>query len=123
MGSGFKVIGCRFGYNRSRGILIKASHGEVSGNQLEECWGEAIKVAPEYYWLESGSSDDVTIAENSIRGCHDAAIAVYAHAGSGEVAPAGVHNRIRITNNRIELARCRELWLPRPAGCCCKITC
>ena len=34
LGSGFVVKDCDFGHNRSRGILIKASKGEVSGNRI-----------------------------------------------------------------------------------------
>ena len=33
IGNGFLVKNCDFGDNRSRGILIKASHGEVAGNR------------------------------------------------------------------------------------------
>ncbi len=101
MGNGFRVVGCDFGFNRSRGILIKASQGEVRGNRLQECWMEAIKVAPEFWWLESGSSNDVTIADNQISSCRDVAIAVYAHANSGDIASSGLHNNIRIIGNEI----------------------
>ncbi|MHC4556586.1 MAG: ankyrin repeat domain-containing protein [Planctomycetota bacterium] len=101
MGNGFRVVGCDFGFNRSRGILIKASQGEVRGNRLQECWMEAIKVAPEFWWLESGSSNDVTIVDNRIHSCRDVAIAVYAHANSGDLASSGLHNNIRIIGNEI----------------------
>jgi hypothetical protein len=100
-GNGFAVKGCDFGYNRSRGILIKASRGEVSRNQLTDNWGEAIKVAPEYWWLESGSSNDLVIRGNVIRGCRDIAIAVYAFGGSRKIAPAGAHSNITIAGNRV----------------------
>lgn len=33
-GNGFVVKDCDFGHNRSRGILIKASKGEVTGNRI-----------------------------------------------------------------------------------------
>ncbi len=69
VGNGFSVKGCDFGFNRSRGILIKASHGDVSGNHLEGCKMSAILVTPEYWWLEAGSSSDVTISGNTIRDC------------------------------------------------------
>ena len=100
-GDGFTVRGCDFGYNRSRGILIKASGGEVSGNRLTANWGQAVKVAPEFWWLESGSSSDVRITGNVIRNCRDIAIAVYALGGSREIAPAGAHRNITIAGNRI----------------------
>ena len=44
IGSGSAVKGCNFGFNQSRGILIKASRGEISGNRMEGCWMSAILV-------------------------------------------------------------------------------
>jgi len=101
VGNGFAVRDNTFGFNRSRGILIKASGGEVSGNRLEGCWGEAIKVAPEFWWLEAGSSSKVRIAGNRIRACRGVGIAVYAFGGRGDVAPAGAHDDITIADNTI----------------------
>ncbi len=100
-GNGFLVQGCDFSFNRSRGILIKASRGKILGNKLTANWMEAIEVAPEYWWLESGSSDDVEIADNVISDCRMTGIAVYAEGGTGQLAPAGVHNRIVITGNTL----------------------
>lgn len=53
----FQVKDCKFGFNRSRGILIKASHGEVSGILIKGGRKHAIPVSPEYWWLEAGSSE------------------------------------------------------------------
>jgi len=100
-GNGFIVKDCDFGYNRSRGILIKASDGEVSGNTLTENWGEAIKVAPEYWWLESGSSKNVKIRNNVISDCRSIAIAVYSFGGARNLAPAGAHSNITVVGNAI----------------------
>ena len=102
IGNGFRVIGCEMGFNRSRGILVKAGRGEIRGNRMEGCWMEAIRLSPEWWWLEAGSGDDVTIAENTIVNCRKTAISVDARGGSGKVAPAGAHNRIAITGNTIE---------------------
>jgi hypothetical protein len=63
VGNNFAVRNCNFGFNRSRGILIKASHGEITGNHLEGCRMSAILVAPEYWWLEAGSSTDLDHAD------------------------------------------------------------
>lgn len=101
IGNGFAVIGCDFGFNRSRGILIKASNGRVADNRLRGCWGEAIKVAPEFWWLEAGSSNGVRIVGNRIDDCLGDGIAVYAEAGAGGFAPAGAHNEIVIEGNTI----------------------
>ena len=111
MGNGFLVQGCDFGMNRSRGILIKASNGKVIGNKLTENWGEAIKVSPEYWWLESGSSNDVEIADNVIVDCRTHGIAVYAHGGAGKLAPAGAHNHVLISRNSITGGPVPSIWV------------
>jgi hypothetical protein len=100
-GNGFLVRGCNFGFNRSRGILVKGSDGVIEGNTLEGNVMAAIMVAPEWWWLEAGSSNHVQILDNTIRDCGDVAIAVYAFGGAPGVAPAGAHNHITISGNRI----------------------
>lgn len=116
MGNGFKVTGCDFGYNRSRGILIKASHGEVSHNRLVGCVGEAIKVAPEFWWLEAGSSNDVRITGNIIEHCDSMGIAVYAQAGTGGLAPAGAHRDIVIEGNTFRDVAGTDIWVTSTRG-------
>ncbi len=101
MGNGFKVQNCNFGFNRSRGILIKASNGEVVGNTIKQSLGPAILVAPEYWWLESGSSNHVLIQRNRIEDCQDTAIEVVALAGKGGIAPSGAHRDITIAGNTV----------------------
>jgi hypothetical protein len=101
IGNGFAVKGCDFGFNRSRGILIKASHGEVSGNRIEGCAMSAILVAPEYWWLEAGSSSDLKITGNTIVACGGIPICVEATAGNGDIAPAGAHQNLTITGNTV----------------------
>ena len=100
-GNGFEVVDCTFGCNRSRGILIKASDGRVTGNHLDGNWGPAILVSPEWWWLESGSAGNVTIANNTITDCKSIAIQVSAAGGNGRVAPAGAHRNIAIVENTI----------------------
>jgi hypothetical protein len=103
MGNGFLVQGCDFGFNRSRGILIKASDGKVLENRITESWMMAVLVSPEYWWLESGSSNNVEIRGNVITGCRGRPILVHAQGGegliSGKAAPAGAHNNITIAGN------------------------
>jgi hypothetical protein len=101
IGNGFRVRDCRFGFNRSRGILIKASHGEVVGNRLEGCRMSAILVSPEYWWLEAGSSSDVRLAGNTITACQGTAINIEAVGGDGQIAPAGAHRDIVIAGNTV----------------------
>jgi len=99
------VQGCDFGFNRSRGILIKASDGKVLDNKLTENWGPAILVSPEYWWLESGSSNNVEIRGNTITACRARPILVHAQGGQGllmgKPAPSGAHSNIAILNNTI----------------------
>jgi parallel beta-helix repeat protein len=103
MGNGFLVQGCDFGFNRSRGILIKASDGKVLNNKITESWMMAVLVSPEYWWLESGSSNNVEIRGNVITGCKGRPIYVHAQGGegliTGKAAPAGAHNNITILGN------------------------
>ena len=101
VGNGFLVQDCDFSFNRSRGILIKASEGQVVDNILIENWMHAILVAPEYWWLEAGSSSGVSIRGNVIRNCRAIAITVQARGGTGEIAPAGAHRDIAITENTV----------------------
>ena len=50
VGNGCVVKGCDFGYNRSRGIIIKASQAKVLGNTITHSWMTAVLVAPEFSW-------------------------------------------------------------------------
>jgi parallel beta-helix repeat protein len=102
IGNSFAVKNCDFGFNRSRGILIKASHGEVSGNRIQGAEMSAILVAPEYWWLEAGSSSDLKITENTITDCQGIPICIEATAGNGDIAPAGAHQRLSILGNTIK---------------------
>ena len=102
VGSGFSVKNCYFGYNRSRGILIKASDGEVSGNTLECNNMHAVLITPEAWWLESGCSDNVVVKDNTIIGNgHPEAICVTGFGFTGNTPPAGLHKNITIENNNI----------------------
>jgi hypothetical protein len=108
IGNGFVIENGRFGFNRSRGAIIKASRGEIRGNRFEGCQMASVLLAPEYWWMEAGSGDDVIVRDNVIRNTPHCAIEVLARGGNGKTAPAGAHNDIVIRDNRIEGA-------PRPA--------
>jgi hypothetical protein len=101
VGDGFRVRGCDFGYNRSRGILIKASRGEVSGNTIRGGWMAAVLIAPEYWWFESASSCDLIVQDNTISGCRRVAIEVLAQGGDGKPLASGAHRNLSITGNKI----------------------
>ena len=95
MGAGFAVKDCTFGNNRSRGILIKASDGEITGNRIENCASQAIKIAPEYNWLESGCSCNLTVADNTIINPGEEAIQIHSFGDYPQ------HKNIEITGNKI----------------------
>lgn len=102
LGHGFVIEGCDFGFNRSRGAIVKTGRGRIVGNRFTENWMEAIKLAPEYYWLEAGWGDDVVVEGNTITGCHDTAIRVAAYLDTDRPLPAGAHRDITIRDNRLE---------------------
>lgn len=101
VGNGFAVKGCDFGYNRSRGVLIKASHGEVAGNTIAHTWAPAVQVTPEFWWLESACSSDIAVRDNRIVACRQTAIEILAPGGDRKPLPAGAHRNISITGNAI----------------------
>ena len=102
VGNGFAVKDCDFGHNRSRGILIKASGGEVSGNRITNSRMAAVLISPEFWWMEAGMSSDVVVRDNFIKGCLQSPIQIHAYGGNREILPAGALHNISILNNRIE---------------------
>lgn len=102
IGNGFSVRDCRLGDNRSRGILVKAGRGEISGNVIEGAVMTAILISPEYWWLEAGLADDLSITNNRITGGRGMGIAVVAEGGDHSLAPAGAFRGIRVSGNTVK---------------------
>ena len=102
IGNGFVVEGCDFGFNRSRGAIVKAGRGRIVRNRFTENWMEAIVVSPEFWWLEGGCGDDVAIEGYIVTRCHGTAIRVSATLASERPLPAGAHRRITIADNRLD---------------------
>ncbi|MEI7502035.1 MAG: right-handed parallel beta-helix repeat-containing protein, partial [Paludibacter sp.] len=101
MGNGFLVKNCNFSYNRSRGILIKASNGCLIGNTLQGNWMTSVLISPEAWWLESGCSDNIDVSNNIILdNKQDKAIKVTGEGFDDVTPPVGLHNNINITNNQ-----------------------
>ena len=101
IGSGFIVRDCQLGHNRSRGIIVKACRGQITGNQIEGCVMTGILISPEFHWLEGGLSDDLLIAKNRIINGRGMGIAVAA-GGDHQLAPAGAFRNITIRDNVIQ---------------------
>ena len=101
VGNDFSVRNCDFGHNRSRGILIKASKGEVSGNRITASRMAAVLISPEFWWLEAACSSHVLVADNVISGCLESPVQINAAGGSRQILPAGAHRNITLRGNRI----------------------
>jgi hypothetical protein len=101
IGNGFRVINCDLGFNRSRGILVKAGDGLIQGNRIDSCWMESIKVTPEFWWMEAGCSKNVTIKNNIIKNSGGNAISVVSKTRDGMISPPGIHQNIIISDNTI----------------------
>jgi len=115
LGNGFRIVDCVLGHNRSRGILVKASRGTITGNSISASWLTGILVTPEVYWLEAGISSDLTISGNTVTNCR--APAISAHAVFGEkIAPAGTLRNIEITGNQIRASAAPAIVLSSIAG-------
>ena len=98
-GAGYKIIGCRLGNTRSRGILAKADNGLIQNNIIEGCGQAAVSLGPEYYWNEADYVQNVTVEGNTLRENGKAAYgggAVLIH-GDGAMG----NKNIVIKNNRM----------------------
>jgi len=102
IGNGFVVKDCDFGDNRSRGILIKASQGEVTGNRVHRSRMAAVLISPEFEWMEAGCSSDVAVKDNTFEGIGQTPIRILAEGGNGKPLLAGAHRNISVINNRFK---------------------
>jgi hypothetical protein len=102
IGNGFLVQNCDFGDNRSRGILIKASQGEATGNRVHRSRMAAVLISPEFHWMEAGCSSDVSVKGNIFEGIGQTPIRILANGGNGKPLRAGAHRNISVLNNRFE---------------------
>ena len=66
-GAGYKIIGCRLGNTRSRGLLLKSDNGLVQGNVIEGCGMSAVSRGPKYCWGEADYVHNVTVVGNTLR--------------------------------------------------------
>ena len=97
-GGGYKIIGCRLGDTRSRGILVKGDHGLIKDNIIDQCGMSAISIGPEFRGDESDYCHDVvvegnTLHENSRMG-YDPGIWVHGDGANG-------NREIAISQNKI----------------------
>jgi len=112
VGSGYKIVNCTVGGNRSRAILIKASDGLIDGNLIHNSAMSGIALAPEFYWMEGGCPQNTIIRNNTIQNCmfdsdmngtsQFSALVAVSQAPNGSIAPAGSLKRVAIYDNVIE---------------------
>ena len=102
-GNNFKIISNEFGYTRSRGIIVKSSNGIISNNTMMNCVGESIRIAPGYWWLESGNSNNIKIQDNLICNCSSYGIGIYSFGSDNTTLASSTagHNNIMIRQNTI----------------------
>lgn len=111
-GNNFLIENDTVGFNRARGMLIKASDGVVRNNIVQGCELGGIIVAPEFYWMEAGCSSNIEIYNNLIKNClfttsntglaQPGALTVISLNGSKAISETGVFNNIKIHDNQIE---------------------
>lgn len=64
-GQGSKILRCKIGGTRSRGVLLKGDNGLIKDNIFENCGMAAISLGPEFYWNEANYTQNITIAGNT----------------------------------------------------------
>lgn len=116
IGNGFRVIDCDLGFNRSRGILVKAGNGLIQGNHIDNCWMESIKLTPEFWWMEAGCSKNVTIKDNVIENSGGNAISVVSKTRDNIISPPGIHQNILITGNTIRNSISPQILITSTVG-------
>ena len=62
-GAGYKIIGCRLGNTRSRGIIVKSDNGIIRGNVISRC-GLGLRIGPEWP-SEADYSQNVVVSSNT----------------------------------------------------------
>ena len=99
-GHGYKILRCRLGDTRSRGILVKADDGLIQGCKIEGCGMSGVSIGPEFWWNEAGYSWNVTVSDNAFLNCNKnnaRQAAVWIH-GDGAIG----NRNITIKNNSFD---------------------
>ena len=93
-GRGFKILRCRLGDTRSRGILVKADDGTISDCTIEGCGMSGVSIGPEFWWGEANYCRNVVVANNTFRRCSN---------NNGEQGTIWVHGDGARGNRRITI--------------------
>ncbi len=68
-GEGYRILRCRLGDTRSRGILVKADNGIIAGCTIDGCGMSGVSIGPEFWWGEANYSWNVTVSHNTFHNC------------------------------------------------------
>ncbi len=104
-----EFVHSRICHHRARGALIKSRDVLIEGCEIVGSTGTAIHVGAEYFWYEGVCCTDLTIRNNRIRGCGlgdgqiDGASAIAVTVEAEDKSTVGLHKRIVIENNDIEV--------------------
>ncbi|RDC55921.1 hypothetical protein DU508_13715 [Pedobacter chinensis] len=110
-GKGFTIRHNQLGYNRSRGILIKSSNGEIYHNEINGTAMNALLVAPELTWMGGGFASHLTIRDNIISNCMfektnkgmpPGVVSIFCADAKLNVPPVGAFTSIKVYNNKVE---------------------
>jgi len=108
VGRGFIIKNNEVGFNRSRGLLVKADKGIIEGNSISNCAMNGILVSPEINWMGGGFSNDIIIRNNSITECMyektnfgmpPGSLSIFSSTGDGKISINGAFRNISVYNN------------------------
>jgi hypothetical protein len=92
----------RFGYGRSRGIVLRGSQARIENCVIEGNWQKGVMITGELCSLEGGFPTNVVITGNRIASLRNEAVDVAYVTPDGAPAPVGLFRDITITRNRLE---------------------
>jgi len=116
--SGFEIVNTTIRNHRARAMLIKASHGIIANNHIENSTLGGIVVTPELYWGEGDYVNNLTIMGNYIRSvcigqqCYGG-VAIGAKDPSAGFAggPPYGHTDVRVLNNSLVNISQMNIWV------------
>jgi hypothetical protein len=68
-GRGYRILRCRLGDTRSRGILVKADDGIIDHCQIEGCAMTGVSIGPEFWWNEANYVWNAKVTNNTFLHC------------------------------------------------------
>jgi hypothetical protein len=101
VGSNCVVRNCRFGFTRSRGIVLRGSNAVIENNTIEGNWQKGIMVTGDFESLEGGFPSHVRIVGNRVSSLRHEAIYVAFINPFGAPAPAGLYRDVTVAGNTL----------------------